>query len=90
MNIIQKFLRENNLKLTVGVRNTTIVTIIGYAQYLKLSKDELIEMLSDEDKKDPFIEEEINRIWDYCEINGYEHYWTDTRHGVWNTCINIL
>ena len=47
-NKIRKFIEENDLSFEKGSRNSTMVTLMGYAQHLGLSKEELEEELSDE------------------------------------------
>ena len=47
-NKIRKFIQDNDLSFEPGSRNSTMVTLMGYAQHLGLSKDELEEELKEE------------------------------------------
>lgn len=75
MSKIRNFINDNNLSFAEGNRNTTITTLVGYSQYLELSKEDLLGELSNEIKADNFIEEEVERLWYYCKINNYKEYW---------------
>ena len=75
MTDIKNFIEENNISFAQGERNTSVVTLIGYAQYLGLTKEELKLELSKEIIEDSFIKEEINRLWDYCKARSYRTYW---------------
>jgi hypothetical protein len=72
---IKEFITNNNLSLEIGSRNSSIVTIIGYAQYLGLTEGQLIEELDKEINEDSFIGEEIARLFDYCKTRKYKTYW---------------
>jgi hypothetical protein len=73
---ISNFIKKNNLCLDEGTRNSAIVILIGYSQFKNLEKDNLIEELSSYIEKDCFIEEEIDRLWDYCYKKNYSNFWT--------------
>jgi hypothetical protein len=75
MSKIKKFISNNDISFTEGNRNTTVVTLIGYAQHSDISKDDLKIELSEEIKNDSFINKEIDRLWNYCKINNYKDYW---------------
>ena len=72
---IKQFIQDNDLSLEEGTRNSTIVTLIGYSQYLDLSKKQLEESLREEINNDDVIQEEIDRLWSYCKSNNYKKYW---------------
>lgn len=75
MTDIKNFIEENNISFAEGERNTSVVTLIGYAQHLGLSQSALEEELSDQIIADSFIGEEIERLWDYCITNKYKNFW---------------
>lgn len=75
MTDIKNFIEENNISFEEGQRNTTVVTLIGYAQHLGLSQSALEEELADQIAADSFIEEEIERLWDYCKVKNYKTFW---------------
>jgi hypothetical protein len=52
-----------------------MVTLMGYAQHLGLSKEDLEEELSDEIDNDGVIQDEIDERWGYCEKNNYKKFW---------------
>jgi len=72
---MRKFIEDNNISFAQGERNTTVVTLIGYAQHLKLTKSEFRGELEREIKEDRFIGEEIERLWDYCKDRKYAAFW---------------
>lgn len=74
-NKIREFIEKNDLSFAPGNRNFTMVTLIGYSQYLGLSKDELEEELSDEIIEDSVIQDEIDERWGYAERNNYAKFW---------------
>jgi len=74
--MIEKFIKENRLSFKEGTRNTTVVTLVGYAQHIGVSKSGLLNSLSKQVEKDNFIKQEVNRLWSYCEGAGYKNYWT--------------
>lgn len=73
---IQEFIQENNLSLKEGSRNSTITTIIGFSQHKGLSERDLKDELSIERSSDPFIDFEINRLWNYCSSRNYGKWWS--------------
>lgn len=74
--MIEKFIKDNKLSFGVGSRNSTVTTLVGYAQHLGMRKIELLEGVSKQIVHDKFIQDEVNRLWDYCEENNYKNYWT--------------
>lgn len=78
-NKIREFIGNNSLSFEPGSRNSTMVTLMGYAQHLGLSKEDLKEELSDEIDNDGVIQDEIDERWEYCERNNYKKYWTTTQ-----------
>lgn len=75
---MRNFINENNLDFTVGSRNSTLVTLIGFAQFKGIDKTEFKVELTKEIAKDPFIAEETERLWDYCKKNKYKTWWSTT------------
>jgi hypothetical protein len=75
MTDIKNFIEENNISFAQGERNTSVVTLIGYAQHLELTRNELENELIAEINEDSFIGEEIARLWDYCKANKYKNFW---------------
>ena len=78
MTDIKNFIEENNISFAQGERNTSCVTLIGYAQHLGLSQSALEEELVDQIAEDSFIKEEIDRLWDYCKARNYKNWWSTT------------
>ncbi len=76
MTAIKHFITENKISFEQGSRNTSVVTLIGYAQHLGLSQNALKEELSDQIDADIFIQEEIDRLWDYCKASNYKKFWS--------------
>jgi hypothetical protein len=76
MSKIREFIEENNIEFFEGIRNSTIVILIGYAQFLGLTKEQLEEELATEISADSFIKQEITRLWAYCKSRSYEDWWT--------------
>ncbi len=76
MSKIREFIDNNKLSFEEGNRNTTVVVLIGYAQHLGLTEEELDEELDKEYKEDWFIAEEVARLFDYCKNRNYKHFWS--------------
>lgn len=75
---MRDFINENDILFEPGSRNSSIVTLIGYAQFKKIDKAEFKVELTKEIAKDPFIAEETERLWDYCKKNKYKDWWKTT------------
>jgi hypothetical protein len=75
---MRDFINENSISFEQGSRNSSITTLIGYAQYKGLTKDKLKLELSKEIIEDSFIKEEIDRLWDYCKARNYKNWWSTT------------
>jgi hypothetical protein len=73
---MRKFITDNDISFEPGSRNSSVVTLIGYAQHLGLMQEQLEAALNDEIKVDGFIGTEIDRLWDYCKANNYKKWWT--------------
>ena len=78
MEAIKNFIEDNNISFAQGERNTSVVTLIGYAQHLGLSQSKLEEELSEQINADVFIQEEIDRLWEYCKNHNYKKFWSST------------
>jgi hypothetical protein len=76
MNRLRNFINENNLYFDEGSRNSTIVVLIGFSQHLDLSQSDLEDELALEIENDYFIQEEIDRLWQYCANRNYKNYWS--------------
>lgn len=76
MNRLRKFIDENNLYFDEGSRNSTIVVIIGFSQHLGLSLTDVETELKKEIDDDYFIQEELDRLWQYCDNRNYKNYWS--------------
>lgn len=76
MTKIKDFIRANNLSFEEGCRNTTVVTLVGYAQHLGMTQKKLELELEDEISDDDFIETEIQRLWKYCMAKKYKNFWS--------------
>jgi|JI10StandDraft_1071094.scaffolds.fasta_scaffold229555_2 hypothetical protein len=74
--MIETFIINNNISFEKGNRNSSIVTLIGYSQHLNLNKEDLVSKLENQIKNDSFIEEEIDRIWNYCNSKNYKAFWS--------------
>ena len=74
---IREFIERENLSFEKGSRNTTVVTLIGWCQFNKINRLDLIHELQTEINNDDFIENEINRLWKYCIKNNYGGYWKE-------------
>ncbi len=72
---MKKFIEDNNITFNEGERNSSVTICIGYAQSLGLTKQQLKDELSVQIIEDNFIGEEIERIWDFCNIRNYKNYW---------------
>ena len=73
---MRKFITDNDISFEPGSRNSSVVTLIGYAQHLGLAKESLEDALNDQIKADEFIGTEIDRLFDYCKANNYKKWWS--------------
>lgn len=76
MSKIREFIDNNGLSFEEGNRNTTVVILIGYAQNLELSQNKLKAELVEEMDNDSFIQDEIDRLWEYCKNKNYKNFWS--------------
>lgn len=76
MSKIKEFIEKNNIEFHDGNRNFPAIVIMGYAQHLGLSKEDLETELKEEIENDDRIQDEIDERWGYCERNNYKKYWT--------------
>jgi hypothetical protein len=76
---MRKFITDNDISFEPGSRNSSVVTLIGYAQHLGWDQGQLEDELEQEIDNDSFIQEEIDRLWDYCKASNYKKWWT-TKH----------
>lgn len=76
--MIKEFIKNNKLSFKEGQRNSTMTTLIGFSQFKKLEKDNLEQEISAQIKEDPFIQDELDRLWGYCESNDYANWWTSS------------
>lgn len=79
MKDIRNFIEDNNISFAEGSRNTSIVTLIGFAQFKNISQTDLEEELHQEINKDYFIQQEIDRLWNYCKKNNYKKFWSSQK-----------
>ena len=80
-NKIREFIENNDLFFEEGSRNFTMITIMGYAQHLGLSKEDLETELEDEIDNDGVIQDEIDQRWGYCLSNNYKKFWKSKESG---------
>lgn len=76
MSKIREFIDNNGLSFEEGSRNTTVVTLVGYAQHLGITENKLKAEVVDEIDADSFIGDEISRIWEFCKIRNYKDFWS--------------
>lgn len=79
MTKIRDFIDNNKLSFEQGNRNTTIVTLIGYTQYLGFEQEDLETELEKEIEEDSFIQDEIDRIWNFCKSKNYKNFWSTSK-----------
>jgi hypothetical protein len=77
--MIKDFIKNNDLLFTEGNRNLTVITCIGYAQHLGWDKEDLKNELVHERAADPFISEEIERLWNWAASKNYKNFWDTPR-----------
>jgi hypothetical protein len=76
MNRLRKFIDENKLSFDYGNRNSTVTIIIGFSQHLGLDLEDVETELEKEIDDDYFIQEELDRLWQYCANRNYKNYWS--------------
>jgi len=72
---MRKFIEDNKITFEKGNRNLSVITLIGYAQFLGLDKKSLEAELHKEITEDPFIKEEIDRLFNWAENKNYKSFW---------------
>lgn len=75
MSEIKEFIKTNKLSFKEGSRNSSVTPLIGYSLFLGLTKEQLEEELKQQIAKDGFIQDEIDRLWAYCQSRNYQAYW---------------
>jgi len=78
---IEKFIKDNSLTFEKGTRNTDLVIICGYSQYLEsLGRVNVVnileEVLKGYFKKDPELHAEFNKVWNFTNLKNYYKWWT--------------
>jgi hypothetical protein len=78
---IEKFIKDNGLTFEKGTRNTDLVIICGYSQYLEsLGRTNIVNILEEVLKgyfeKDPELYSEFNRVWNFTNLKNYYKWWT--------------
>ena len=79
MTEIRNFITENKITFQEGERNSSIVTLIGFAQFKGLDIEDLENALEEEITQDSFLSEEIDRLWDYCKSKNYKSFWLEEK-----------
>ena len=74
--MIETFIKANKLSFKKGNRNSTITTLVGYAQHLNITKTKLLAGIGEQVFTDSFIKEEVDRLWPYCAEHNYKEFWT--------------
>ena len=78
---IRDFIRNNNLKFTVGRRNSDSTILAGYALHLGYDNSDentLLTIIRSE-CKGVKPEEEFGKVLDFAYENHYEKFWTTSR-----------
>ena len=71
---LQKFIIDNKLSFKIGCRNSSVVTLCGYALSEDITQEECLKSV--EEFKDPFIVNEVERVYPYAKINSCGQWWT--------------
>ncbi len=74
---LKEFIKENNLTFEVGVRNTNVTILCGYALHNKNTVEECKEAIEEKFVSTELFQE-IERVYNYAESNDYGNYWTTT------------
>jgi hypothetical protein len=82
-NIILDFIEKNKLNLNGSQGNSDFCTLIGYTQWHHIFKSELLE-ICEKSIKSSILNDEIERLWDYCINNNYAHWWNiESNRNLW-------
>lgn len=68
--VLKKFIKDNNLLFVEGVRNKNITILSGFACHIKALPEEMKKVINN-----PELDEEIVRVYDYAFYNSYEKWW---------------
>lgn len=80
---IERFIKENGLTFVKGCRNTELVVICGYSQYLESLNETpdaeliLVPVLEPYFKKDAELKTEFTMVWNYTKHHSYYKWWDD-------------
>jgi hypothetical protein len=73
-NLLENFIKLNNLEFVEGVRNSNLTVLCGYALYINKEKADVCEAIP-EDRRTGELGIELERVWDYAEKNNYGKWW---------------
>jgi len=72
--MLKKFIKDNNLKFSVGNRNSSAVILCGFALYKEQNVNNCLEAI-DGRSLTTDLQDEIERVFKYARINNYGDFW---------------
>lgn len=72
MNILKKFIDDNDLEIGPGSRNTPLTVLCGFALYKLLTLEDVKEALNTDDVN---TNKEAERVFNYAKLNHYHKWW---------------
>lgn len=80
MEILKKFIKDNDLVFGPGSRNTPLTALCGFALYKNLTFEDVRNALDTDDKyilskDDKHTLMEAERVFNYAKLNGYNSWW---------------
>ena len=76
--LLEQFIKDNNLTFAEGNRNTDAVVISGYALHIGVVDVTVIENVIEKTVETRGWEyaKELKRVFEYAKDNNYGHWWT--------------
>lgn len=77
---LKTFIKDNNLSFKEGQRNTNATIICGYALFIGVEDEELVEdaieqVFTSKIWEDTELQDEIDRVFRYAKSNNYGKWW---------------
>ncbi len=72
MNILKKFIDNNDLVIGPGSRNTPLTALCGFALYKNLTVEDVKHAINTDDV---VTNKEAERVFDYAKLKNYNKWW---------------
>lgn len=76
MEILKKFIKDNNLKFEDGNRNAGCITLSGFAIHNNLTVEDCKNAVSLDGTIDTKTSKELERTYTFASNNNYGNFWS--------------